>query len=127
MMKERLINITKRVSLFKKFYFRKNKKYGKLSNLYKWNYLGNGIIKKILQKSKEKEFIIFDWIKTNAIPERNIFHIGPKIGLKEAYCKLYFYPGNPQKIIYNNPGIILLHNSWTRKKYKHMSKIKFLK
>ena len=126
-MKEWLTKIIKKVSLYKKFYFRKYKKYDGLSNLNKWNYLGNGILNKILQKAKEKEFIIFDWIKSNSIPERNIFHFEGKIGLKEAYNKLYFYPGNPQKIIYNNSGIIFLHNSWTKKKYLYMSKIKFLK
>ena len=126
-MKEWLINIIKKVSLYKKFYFQKNKKNGNLSNIYVWNYLGNGIINELLQKAKEKEFIIFDWIKENAIPERNIFHIGLKIGLKEAYNKLYFYPGNPKKIIYNNSGIIFLHNSWTEKKYQYMSKKKYLK
>ena len=127
-MKEWLINIKKKVSFFKELFFRKE--YDKLSNLYIWNYLGNEILNKLLQKAEEKEFIIFDWVKTNATPESNIFHIGPKMGFKkakEAYIKLYFYPGNPQNIIYNNPGIILLHNSWTENKYKYMSKIKFLK
>ena len=126
-MKEWLTNIIKKVSLYKKFYFQKYKTNEELSNLYIWNYLGNGILNKILQKAKEKEFIIFDWIKTNAIPERNIFHFEGIMGLKEAYNKFYFYPGNPQKIIYNNSGIIFLHNSWTEKKYQTMSKIKFLK
>ena len=126
-MKEWLTNIIKKVSLYKEFYFGNYKKKGELSNLYMWNYLGNGIINKILQKAKEKEFIIFDWIKKNAIPERNIFHFEGKTGFKKAYNKLYFYPGNPQKIIYNNSGIIFLHNSWTDKKYQYMSKIQFLK
>jgi len=128
--KEWLINIIKRVSIFKKIYFQKNKDYGKLLNLNKWNYLGNEVLNQLLIKKKKKEYIIFDWVKMNAIPERNAFHFGHNMGLseiKEAYHKFYFYPGNPQKIIYNSPGIIILHNSWTPKKYKSMSKTKFLK
>jgi len=39
----------------------------------------------------------------------------------------YFSPGNPKKIIDNNHGIILLHNSWTPNKYKKMSEEEFLK
>lgn len=46
--------------------------------------------------------------------------------LKEDFRKFYFYPGNPQKIIYNNPGIIFLHNSWNENKYKSMSTNEFL-
>lgn len=132
--KEWLINIIKRVSIFKKFHTQKNKYFSKISHLYNWDYLGNGIINQLLQKAKEKEFIIFDWVKTNAIPERNIFQIdriisGEKKNLQiiESYHKLYFLPGDPKKIINNNPGIIFLHNSWTEKKYKYMSKNKFLK
>ena len=66
----------------------------------------------------------------NAIPERNAFHFGHNMGLseiKEAYHKFYFYPGNPQKIIYNSPGIIILHNSWTPKKYRKMTAKRFIK
>ena len=129
--KEWLINIIKRVSLFKKIYFQKNKDYDKLSNLNRWNYLGNEVLSQLLiKKRKKKEYIIFDWVKMNAIPERNSFFFGHNMGvseMKEAYHKFYFYPGNPKKIIYNNPGIIILHNSWTPKKYKSMSKDKFLK
>jgi len=128
--KEWLKNIIKRVSLFKRFTFRKNKDYDKLSNLNKWNYLGNEVLSQILIKKNKKEYKIFDWVKMNAIPERNAFHFRHNMRLseiKEAYHKFYFYPGNPQKIIYNNPGIIILHNSWTPKKYKSMSQTEFLK
>ena len=131
--KEWLINIIKRVSKFKKFYTRKYIDFSKISYLYNWDYLGNGIINHLLKEAKEKEFIILDWVKTNAIPEINIFRTdriitgGGNNYKIEAYHKLYFLPGDPKKIIYNNPGIIFLHNSWTEKKYKYMSKNIFLK
>lgn len=129
-MKEWLINIIKRVSIYKKL---QSQKYNNLTNLCQWNYLGNGIINELLKKSNEKEFIIFDWLKENAIPERNAFHAVGKMAAKgnfkiiEAYRNFYFYPGDPQKIINNNTGIIFLHNSWTEKKYKYMSIIEFLR
>ena len=129
-MKEWLMNIIKRVSIYQML---QSKKYSKLANLCQWNYLGNGILNDLLKKSNEKEFIIFDWFKMNAIPERNAFHTGGNMGEKnnfkiiEAYRKFYFYPGDPQKIINNNSGIIFLHNSWTEKKYKFMSINDFLK
>ena len=121
--KEWLINIIKKVSFYKRLH---SEEYNtsNLTNLFKWNYLGNGIINELLKKSKKKEFIIFDWVKTNAIPERNVFQTGQ---LLENYRKFYFYPGDPHKILYNNSGIIFLHNSWTPKKYKYMSKSEFLK
>lgn len=132
--KEWLINIIKRVSIFNKLNTQKYKDFSKLSYLYKWDYLGNGILNQILKKAEKKEFIIFDWVKLNAIPERQIYQTGgimtsgkKKFEIIEAYHKLYFLPGDPKKIIYNNPGIIFLHNSWTEKKYKNMSKNDFLK
>lgn len=131
--KEWLINIIKRVSIFKKFH-RKYKDSSKISHLFNWDYLGNGIINQLLKKAKEKEFIIYDWAKTNAMPELNIIsdqhdynREKKNVSKLEAYHKLYFLPGDPTKIIYNNPGIIFLHNSWTEKKYKYMSKNTFLK
>jgi len=126
--KEWLINIIKRVSIFKKFHTSKYKDFSKISNLYKWDYLGNGILNQLLKKANEKQFIIIDWVKTNAIPERNIFQTNKgDFGIIEAYHNLYFLPGDPKKILYNNPGIIFLHNSWTEKKYKYMSRNTFLK
>ena len=120
--KEWLINIIKKVSFYKMMH---SKKYNdsKLKNIYKWNYLGNGIINELLKNANKKEFIIFDWVKMNAIPERNEFSGHPV----ECYRKFYFYPGDPHKIIYNNSGIIFLHNSWTEKKYKYMPRTEFLK
>lgn len=134
-LKEWLKHIIKRVSVYKKLITKKRKDSAKLSYLFKWNYLGNGIINQLLKTSKQKKFIIFNWFKMYALPERNIFHISDTmIGDKNiitkrfnAYNKLYFYPGDPQKIIKKNPEIIFLHHSWTNKKYKYMSKKEFLK
>lgn len=120
--KEWLINIIKRVSIYKELKAQKN--FEKLKNIYIWNYLGNGILNSLLKTAKEKEFIIFDWIKMNALPEKNIYK---NLGNEEAYHKLYFFPGDPQKVLCNNQGIIFLHNSWTENKYKYMTKIAFLK
>ena len=133
-LKEWLKHIIKRVSVYKSLSTKKSKDSAKLSYIYKWNYLGNGIINQLL-KTKKKNFIIFDWFKMHALPERNIFHINDTMaGDKniiskrfKAYNKLYFHPGDPQKIININPEIIFLHHSWTDKKYKYMSKKEFLK
>jgi len=127
--KEWLINIIKRVSFYKKSFKLGTKDFSKISHLFHWDYLGNGIINQLLQKAKEKEYIIFDWAKTNAMPELNIQESRKKKSFRKLglYRKLYFLPGDPKNIIYNNPGIIFLHNSWTEKKYKYMSKNTFLK
>ena len=93
-MKEWLINIIERVSIYKKL---QSQKFSNITHLYQWNYLGNGIINKLLQKSNEKEFIIFDWIKMNAIPERNVFHTRGNMGakgnfnLKEGYFLMFIF------------------------------------
>jgi hypothetical protein len=60
-----------------------------------------------------------------ALPEK-IF-IKDNISVYMKYKMFYFSPGNPNKIIDNSQGIIMLHNTWTPYKYKKMSEEEFLK
>lgn len=114
---EWLKRIIKNVDLFKK-----NQKY------LKWNYLGNGILDKIVNNitgKTDKNFFRLDSKKINALPENNYFE-NFSLSHEEKYRNFYFRKGEPQIILKDTKGIILLHNSWTPIKYKKMSEKEFL-
>ena len=92
----------------------------------KWNYLGNGIIDRLVNNSTGKTFFRLDRNKMNAFPEIKYFE-NSSLSNNQRYKKFYFRKGDPQFVINNTKGIILLHNTWTPRKFKEMSETKFLK
>jgi len=92
-----------------------------------WNYLGNEIIDKLLNKDiNNKEFFRLDKKKLNAFPELSFF-ANSTLNVIQKYKKFYFQKGNPNLIWKSVKGIIMLHNSWTPKKYKIMKEDEFFK
>ena len=119
--------LQKRISTYKKLkaytrYFDRNM-YRKIKD---WNYLGNDIIDKYLDRVSEKDFYRVNRIESGAIAELNYYeHI--EINNEVAYKKFYFENNFVDYITkYKNDGIILLHNSWTPNEYKQMSVKEFL-
>lgn len=93
----------------------------------KWNYLGNGIIDKLLKQDiNNKEFFRLDKNKLNVFPEISFFE-NSTLNEIQKYKKFYFQKGDPKLILKSVKGIIMLHNSWTPKKYKTMNEDKFFK
>ena len=98
--------------------------YKKISrSLESWNFLGNGILNKILKKTKSSnEFLSLD--RTNGtFPELTKYE---KIS-SDSYQKFYFENNFSNEALTNTPGIILLHNSWTPDLYLKMNEQEFLK
>ena len=94
--------------------------------ILKWNYLGNGIVDKLLKNVKGKIFYRINRNKVNALPEINFF-MNYSFSKFQSYNNLYFQNRDPEIILNNTKNIILLHNSWTPSKYKAMSEKEFLK
>ena len=93
----------------------------------KWNYLGNGIIDKLLKQDiHNNKFFRLDKNKLNVFPEISFFE-NSALNEVEKYKKFYFQKGDAKLIIKSVKGIIMLHNSWTPKKYKTMKEDEFLK
>ena len=46
--------------------------------------------------------------------------------MKKRYQDFYFTARNPETLLNKSKGILMLHNSWTPKKYKNMSVEEFL-
>lgn len=86
-----------------------------------WSYIGNGILYKLLRNASEKEFKIIE--RDDALPDQ-LFLKGPP---KKRYLKFYFSSVNTIPELRMCKGVLCLHNSWTPKKYKKMSKKKFLR
>ena len=97
-----------------------------LKKVNSWYFLGNGIIDPILKNASKKNFLRLDKFKMNVFPEINFFQNNLS-DYTLMYQKFYFRKGEPKEIISKSKGIILLHNSWTPKKYKKMTEAKFLK
>lgn len=91
-----------------------------------WNYLGNGIIDPILENLTIPKFLRLDKYKMNIFPEIKYFE-NTLLDYKTMYQRFYFQKGEPDEIINNSKGIILLHNSWTPEKFKRMTYKRFLK
>jgi hypothetical protein len=92
------------------------------NELLTWNYLGNGILNKLLEKAPKKSFKFIQREEAYVLPEI-FFHKGP---LFKNYHKLYFTNRDPGPLLKKCKGILMLHNSWTPKKYKKMSEEEFL-
>ena len=90
-----------------------------------WNYLGNGILDRLVKNAERKEFIRLDRDKLNAMPEL-IYYENSSLTQPQKYILLYFTKGEPQIVLNKTKNIILLHNSWTPYKYKMMSEKEFL-
>lgn len=93
-----------------------------------WDCLGNGIINKKLRTRNKKIFYKINRDEIYALPEviykkkHNLQN-----SLTENYIDFYFNSNHAKEVLQNNKGIISLHNSWTPKEYKQMSKEEFLK
>ena len=108
----------------------KVKDYKKISKEHRkkliWNYLGNGIINKMVHNTTSDRFLLLDKHKMNAFPELYFFR-NTSLNVVEKYQLFYFQKRNPKILLGNVKGIIMLHNSWTPTKYKLMSEKQFLK
>ena len=109
-------------------------KYGKFTRfvlkyfnrrLYKriltWNYLGNGILDRILSRHDYQKL------------ERDALKTMPELMLAETiskpvkrYKQFYFANDYSEYVLNNTKGLLLLHNSWTPKEFRQMTKEEFL-
>ena len=90
-----------------------------------FDYLGNGIIDPILRNITGKQYLRLSSDKINTFPERKYFK-GDALLNYEKYRLFYFQKRNPKIVTKNAKYLLLLHNSWTPKKYKNMSENEFL-
>ena len=91
-----------------------------------WNYLGNGIVNRLINLNKSNKFFRLNKNQINAFPEVTFFG-NTSMSANKRYKLFYFWKREPKIILNNTKGIIMLHNSWTPLKYKRMSEIEFLK
>ena len=99
---------------------------GRCLKIINWNFLGNGIVNKLLNHTTDKEFFRLNKYEINCFPEIKIYE-NTSLEQMKQYNLLYFQKREPNIILNNTKGIILLHNSWTPIKYKAMSEQEFLK
>ena len=129
-LKQWLKHIISNVENFEKI-FSNWKTIRKAKNLKKklkaWHYLGNGIIDKLLKNVKGKDYYGIDYRIISVFPELTFFKNNNSINVYQAYDLFYFEEGDPQLAINFSNGLIFLHNSWTKTKYKRMTKKRFLK
>lgn len=102
-----------------------NNRTKKIETLNQWNYLGNGIIDPLVRNISSKKFLRLDKYKLNVFPELKFFE-NSTLNAVDKYRKFYFQKGEPESILNEVKGIIMLHNSWTPYNFKYMSKKEFL-
>ena len=128
LIKSWLNEIIIKIKKYKKIIYLKNKTHSSKVSLKKyktWSYLGNGIIDKLLKNTKGNNFYRIDRNKLNTFPERK-FYRKSTFRNKIKYRLFYFRKRDPQIVLNETRDIILLHNSWTPRKYKKMSITEFL-
>lgn len=89
----------------------------------KWDALGNSILNTLLDNNKNIVKTI-DKKSIYACPEVNYGKVFNS--LQEQYIDFYFSNDYSDYLLEKEHGIVLLHNSWTPKKYKKMSEEQFL-
>ncbi|MFI3242244.1 MAG: capsular polysaccharide synthesis protein [Alphaproteobacteria bacterium] len=104
-----------------KWIFRKKHKQTK-----NWDYCLNSIIDPLSTQISEPDFLCIDQDEINALPEFLSPMQQEGLSRLEVYEQFYFQKGKANKVLDDNKGIILLHNSWTPQKYQQMSKEEFL-
>lgn len=87
-----------------------------------WSYLGNGILDNLVKNISEKEFKRIERDDILALPDQTLLK-GP---INKRYIKFYFSSVEKMPNLNKSKGVLLLHNSWTPKKYKRMSEVQFL-
>jgi L-rhamnose mutarotase len=89
-------------------------------------YLSYDIMNPLLKNETGKKYFRLDSSKINCFPERTLSK-NNRLKYNQLYKEYFFQKGDPNVLIKNTKGLILLHNSWTPLKYKHMSEKEFLK
>ena len=90
--------------------------------LYTWNYLGNGILDEIVKNATQKDFKIIERDDAYVMPELNLFKGNPY----KSYHYYYFIERDPIPLLNKCKGVLMLHNSWTPRKYKDMAEEEFI-
>ena len=95
-----------------------------VKRLENWDFMGNGILNRILKKAKKhpQDFLSVDKKNNNIFPELTEYGTISA----ETYRKFYFENDFSKKVLENTHGIILLHNSWTPREYLKMTEKEFL-
>lgn len=93
-----------------------------MAKIKNWDFLGNAILNKYLQ-TKYGYFKI-DRDEINALPETK--YNGDLQNLVENYQSFYFNNDFSAQVMKETKGIILLHNSWTPRKFLVMNEREFL-
>jgi len=96
--------------------------------VYRWNMYGNEIVDPLLRNITNKKYYSrLDKYEMNILPEYKYFE-NTTLDNSQRYQLFYFKKGDLEYIIKNDKkGIILLHNSWTPKKYRKMTAKRFIK
>jgi hypothetical protein len=104
--------------IFKTQYFEQS-----INQLRNWSYLGNGILDDLVNNIPEREF--------KRIEDNDAYVLPDQILLKGfniyRYTQFYFSKKITMQFLKKCKGVILLHNSWTPKKYQKMSEELFLR
>lgn len=92
-----------------------------------WDCLGNRILKRVLRTKNQKIFYKIIASEIDALPEISFMKSQENpLPLPQNYARFYFENDFSADVLKNTQGIILLHNSWTPKKYSEMSEQEFL-
>ena len=123
--------IIENINYYKQFFILKhNYTVNNIKNSYQklksGTYLGNGIIDPLLRNITDpKQYSRLDKYKMGALPE--IIYFGnSSLDKMERYKHFYFTKGDSKQFNYRGKGVIILHNSWTPKRYKKMTAKRFL-
>jgi mannosyltransferase OCH1-like enzyme len=92
------------------------------SKLSVWSYLSNGILDRFTNNVSEKEFKRIEIEDAYALPEQVLL----KGNRPNCYINFYFSPNYNMSWLKKCKGVLLLHNSWTPKRFKKMNETQFL-
>mgnify|MGYP004511563719 FL=1 len=98
------------------------KKHRIAKRLGQWDYIGNGLLNRYLKT--KNGYVKINRDEINALPETK--YNGDLQNLVENYQSFYFNNDFSAQVMKETKGIILLHNSWTPRKFLVMNEREFL-
>lgn len=123
--------LTPRVQHFRRLYPWKKLRFlfrRKWKEIMYWGYCVNSIIEPLSRSLDPKQIHLLDKDVFHALPEYDS-PLFTEQGLieRKLYEDFYFIPGDASDILRQNRGIIMLHNSWTPRRYREMTADAFLR
>lgn len=96
------------------------------AEIQRWDYAVNAIIDPLAERMDSGDYALVDKDEILAMPEVLMRPDCPGLSYSDLYAKYWFEPGDVSEILARCGGIVMLHNSFTPRRFLEMDAESFL-